>query len=209
METKQKIGLIGSTILFISVFTPIISFPIFGNMNYFQHENGDGIIVLILSIVSVILILLKKIKWLWFTGLGSMSVIIYSFINFLIMISRLKTNMETDVTDDFFSGFTNIAVKSIQFQWGLPLLIIGAALIISSAAIKDASNTYQTIKEKSNEKESNIPIKKQYKVAKPFKFILSFTHLPKVKQGRIVITTMIILIVIFFLLYCFLDFAKK
>ena len=36
MKTKQLLGLIGSIVLFIGVFSPIISVPIMGNMNYFN-----------------------------------------------------------------------------------------------------------------------------------------------------------------------------
>ncbi|MBI9082217.1 MAG: hypothetical protein JEZ11_01385 [Desulfobacterales bacterium] len=50
MGTKQILGLIGSIILFVGVFTPIFSVPIMGNMNYFQNGKGDGTIVLVLAI---------------------------------------------------------------------------------------------------------------------------------------------------------------
>jgi hypothetical protein len=36
MNTKQLLGLIGSMILFVGVFTPIVSIPFIGNLNYFQ-----------------------------------------------------------------------------------------------------------------------------------------------------------------------------
>jgi hypothetical protein len=60
MNTKQLLGLIGSIVLFIGVFTPIVSVPIMGNMNYFQNGKGDGTIVLVLAVISLILVLAKK-----------------------------------------------------------------------------------------------------------------------------------------------------
>ena len=59
MKTKQLLGLIGSIVLFIGVFTPIVSVPIMGNMNLFQNGKGGGTIVLILAVISLVLVLAK------------------------------------------------------------------------------------------------------------------------------------------------------
>ena len=45
MNTKQILGLIGSIVLFIGVFTPIVSVPIMGNMNYFQNGKGPYVLI--------------------------------------------------------------------------------------------------------------------------------------------------------------------
>jgi len=86
--TKQLLGLIGSAVLFVGVFAPIVSIPIMGNMNYFQNGKGDGVIVLVLALISLILVLLKKFKGLWFTGLGSMAIMTFTFINFQMAIAN-------------------------------------------------------------------------------------------------------------------------
>jgi len=52
MKKKQTFGLIGSVMLFIGVFTPLISLPIVGSTNYFMNGRGDGTIVLILAVIS-------------------------------------------------------------------------------------------------------------------------------------------------------------
>jgi len=137
--TKQLLGLIGSAVLFVGVFAPIVSIPIVGNMNYFQNGKGDGTIVLVLVVVSLILILLKKFKGLWFTGLGSMAILAFTFINFQIKMSDVRTQMEIELTGNPFRGIADMAIQSVQLQWGWALLIIGASLVIASAAIKDKS----------------------------------------------------------------------
>jgi len=125
--TKQLLGLIGSAVLFVGVFAPIVSIPIMGNMNYFQNGKGDGVIVLVLAVISLILVLLKKFKGLWFTGLGSMAIMTFTFINFQMAIANTRTQM----------GIADMAMQSVQIQWGWALLIIGAAFLIASAAIKE------------------------------------------------------------------------
>ena len=138
MKTKkQLLGLIGSIVLFVGVFTPIVSVPIMGNMNYFQNGKGDGTIVLILAVISLVLVLVKKYKGLWFTGIGSLAVMLFTFINFQSTISQAKADMELELAENPFRGLVDMAMQSVQLQWGWALLIVGAALVIASAAIKD------------------------------------------------------------------------
>lgn len=135
--TKQLLGLIGSAVLFVGVFAPIVSIPIMGNMNYFQNGKGDGTIVLVLAVISLILVLLKKFKGLWFTGLGSMAIMAFTFINFQINLANTRTQMETELAGNPFRGIADMAMQSVQIQWGWALLIVGAVLVIASAAIKE------------------------------------------------------------------------
>jgi hypothetical protein len=137
MNTKQLLGLIGSIVLFVGVFTPIVSVPIVGNMNYFQNGEGDGTIVLILAVISLVLVLAKKYKALWLTGIGSLGVMLFTFISFQSKMSEAKANMESELAGNPFRGLADMAMKSVQLQWGWAMLIVGAALIIASAAMKD------------------------------------------------------------------------
>jgi hypothetical protein len=140
MNTKQMLGLIGSIVLFIGVFTPIVSVPIMGNMNYFQNGKGDGTLILILAVVTLVLVLMKKYKGLWFTGVGSLAVMAFTFINFQMKISDMKSQMESELAGNPFRGLADMAMQSVQLQWGWALLIVGAGLVIASAAMKDESN---------------------------------------------------------------------
>lgn len=140
MNTKQILGLIGSIVLFIGVFTPIVSVPIMGNMNYFQNGKGDGTFILILAVVSLVLVLSKKYKGLWVTGLGSLAVMAFTFVNFQMKISDMKSQMESELAGNPFRGLADMAMQSVQLQWGWALLIVGAGLIIASAAMKNESN---------------------------------------------------------------------
>jgi hypothetical protein len=137
MNTKKILGIIGSIILFIGVFTPIVSIPIMGNMNYFQNGKGDGMFVLILAVASFVLVLTKKYKGLWFTGGASLAVMTFTFINFQMKVSDMKKLMESELADNPFRGLADMAMQSVQLQWGWALLIVGAGFLIASAAVKD------------------------------------------------------------------------
>jgi len=137
MNTKQLLGLAGSIILFVGVFAPIVSVPIMGNMNYFQNGKGDGTIVLVLAVISFVLVLAEKHEGLWFTGLGSLAMMLFTFINFQSKMSQAKAEMESQLADNPFRGLADMAMQSVQLQWGWALLIVGAAMLIASAALKE------------------------------------------------------------------------
>lgn len=136
METRQTLGLIGSIVLFVGVFTPIVSVPVMGNMNYFQNGKGDGAIILVLAGVSLILTFARKYRGLWFTGLGALGVLTFTFVNFQMRMSELKSEMHTQLADSPFRGLANMALQSIQLQWGWAVLVIGSALILAAAAAR-------------------------------------------------------------------------
>ena len=136
-QRRQLFGVIGSILLFIGVFTPIISLPIIGSVNYFQNGKGDGVIVLIFSVISVGLTASKKYRGLWITGLGSLGVMIFTFVNFQIRLSEMKDEMETKLAGNPFRGIADVAMQSIQIQWGWAVLIVGAVFLIAAGVISD------------------------------------------------------------------------
>ena len=137
MNTKQILGLIGSVVLFIGVFTPIVSVPIMGNMTYFQNGQGDGMIILVFAVISLILVLMEKYKALWVTGSASLAVMLLTLFNFQTKMSQFKADMELELADNPFRGLADMAISSVQLQWGWALLVAGAVLVIVSAALKE------------------------------------------------------------------------
>lgn len=129
--------MIGSILLFIGVFTPIISLPIVGSVNYFQNGKGDGVIVLIFSIVSIILTVIKKYRGLLLAGVGSLAMMLFTFVNFQIRLSEMKDEMETKLAGNPFRGIADVAMQSIQIEWGWAVLIIGAVFLIVAGVISD------------------------------------------------------------------------
>ena len=136
-NAKQILGFIGSVILFIGVFTPIVSAPIIGNINYFQNGQGDGIFLIILAGISFILSITKKYKGLWFTGIISLLMLISVLVSFQTRIAEMKSQINSELAGNPFKFLGDIAVQSVQIQWGWALLFIGSILIITAAAIKE------------------------------------------------------------------------
>jgi len=124
-KNKHLLGLIGLAILFVGIFAPIFAVPIVGNINSFSltiMEDGGlkfGTIILLLTVISFVLTLLKKYAALLFTGITSLFIVLCSFIRLIQVFNKLEDNM-----------------SMVNFQWGWPLLVIGAVLLIYSATIK-------------------------------------------------------------------------
>ncbi len=135
-NTKLILGLLGSLILFLGVFTPIVSFPIIGNINYFHNGKGDGVYILGLATISIILILYNKYKGLIVTGLVSIGVLLYTFYK-LQNISSEMTSKQEELANIPLGNFLNIATQSIQIQWGFAVLFIGAVFLLASAMLKE------------------------------------------------------------------------
>lgn len=135
-DPKQFLGVIGSSLLFIGVFTPIISFPVIGSMNYFQHTQWDGPIILILAAISLFLSLTGRYNRLWLTGFLSLGVAAITFITIQFKLVTLKEKMAMRLAGNPFSGLADKALQSIQIRWGWVLLVTGALLLIASAGLK-------------------------------------------------------------------------
>ncbi len=133
-SVRHVIGIIGAIILFIGVFTPIVSVPIMGTMNYFQNGKGDGAIVLVLAVISLLAILTRKDAILFFTSIGCLGALTFTFVNFKVSMDRLLG--QAAGTDDVFSGLAHLAVQSVQLQWGWAVLIVGACLTLAPLFVK-------------------------------------------------------------------------
>ena len=137
MDKKQTLGLIGSLVLFVAVFTPIISAPFLGSVTYFQNGKGDGVIVFVMAVISLFLVLAKKYRGLWVTGIITLGMTVYTFIAVQTKMSEMQAQMETQLKGNPFRGIADATMQGIQIQWGWALLIVGAGLLIASAAIKE------------------------------------------------------------------------
>ena len=97
IDNKFIIGIIGSFLLIIGVFSPIISAPIIGTFNYYLNGQGPGVIVLIIAIISLGITYFRKYVWLIITGFGSLGIILYSFFTIQNEVLKLRNRPMKDV----------------------------------------------------------------------------------------------------------------
>jgi hypothetical protein len=133
MSTKQLMGLIGSLLLLLGVFCPLVTVPIAGSMNYFQNGEGDGIVIILLALASIGLVLTNNFKPLWITGLSSLGMMAFTFFNFHSKLNQITQQLNKQLARNPFKGLSDAAIQSIQLQWGWALMLIGVILILMAA----------------------------------------------------------------------------
>ncbi|HXK59006.1 MAG TPA: hypothetical protein PLP42_03840 [Acidobacteriota bacterium] len=136
MDTKQLLGILGSVILFIGAFTPIIHLPIVGSQNYFQNGRGDGVVIVGIALISLVLTISRRYRGLWATGLISLGLLVFTFVQFQQKISEMKAKMDAELAGNPFRGMADLAVQSVQLEWGWALLVVGAVLVLLSAGFR-------------------------------------------------------------------------
>lgn len=108
------LGLLGSAMLLAGVFTPVVSMPVVGSLNYFRNGHGDGSIVLVLAAISASLVIARIYYWLWLTGAASLSVLIFSFLNLQTLLSTAQQTMSSELSGNPFRGLADVMASSIQ-----------------------------------------------------------------------------------------------
>jgi len=130
------IGIIGSIFICAGIFFPIISLPLIGNLNYL-YIKGDSIIILILAIISLIIIFQDKYHLLWITGGISLGIVIIDFFHIQILILQIRVGVQELLSQIKFKGLVDVAVNSIQIQWGWFFLLFGICLIILGTIVQE------------------------------------------------------------------------
>lgn len=129
MKKNQIIGSIGVALLAIGVFLPMITLPLIGSVNYYSNGQGDGILILGVVIVSVILLIMKKMKGLIITGILSFVMVAFTFFQ---LKSNLNQLLYGDEMGELFSEFIKI-----DYGIGWIVLVIGSILLLVAGLIKD------------------------------------------------------------------------
>lgn len=136
------IGIFGSVLLAIGVFSPMVSIPIIGTINFFKNGQGDGIIFLLLAFVALVLCLLKKYRPLLWIGIVAAVIIAFDLYEAVTKMSEIKSKAMHEMAGNPFKGIGEAMSQSIQLQWGWAVIMSGAAAIIvgSIIGLKETKN---------------------------------------------------------------------
>ncbi len=133
---RQTVGFVGSALLVVGVFTPLIVLPLVGGVNYFQHGEGDGKFVLILGVLSAMAVRKQRYRALWLTGIASLALVTSAFVSFRAKLAEAKASMAADLGGSAFREFSERLVGPAQLSWGFAVLVIGAVMLLAAASMK-------------------------------------------------------------------------
>jgi hypothetical protein len=124
MRLRQVLGVLGSVVLAIGVFTPIIGLPQAGSITYFRDGGGDGM-MLALALVAFALALRNQCAWLLPTA----------FTVFAVLITTIRTARFTILPPDWQP---QARPQAIEVHWGSAVIVVGALLLLASALLQPA-----------------------------------------------------------------------
>jgi energy-coupling factor transporter transmembrane protein EcfT len=136
MTLKKKLAFGGSIAMIIGVFMPIVQIPIVGSIDYFRNGKGDGVIVLVLGVVSLLIAFSNKYGWLWVTGVASLATMGFTLVNFSSTLAQTQANLNTELAGNPFGSLATAMFQSVRLQWGWLPLIGGAIVLLIAAGMK-------------------------------------------------------------------------
>lgn len=133
---RKLIGSIGCILLMIGVFSPIISAPIMGNVNYLNNGEGDGLFVLGMAIAALVLIMFNQFWFCYVASIGSAALMLIDLVRFQTGYAKIKSDMDAELADNPFRGIADAVIGNISLQWGWLVLGFGCGLVLWAAILK-------------------------------------------------------------------------
>lgn len=131
--------MMGSIMIIVGIFAPMIEIPIIGSMSFFDNNRLYGTVIVVLSLLSLFLAFKNRYKLLWFIIVAILAVLGYSAWEAYKPVSSFKSKagriLGEKLTDKIVDKLSDKAMDYIKVQWGLAFLILGFVLLILSAAV--------------------------------------------------------------------------
>jgi len=134
VQRRQVLGYVGSVTLFVGVFMPIVSLPIVGQQNFFQNGRGDGAVLIGVALIALLATLARRFAIVAIMGAISFALLAFTFFAFQARISEMRASLERDLAGNPFRGLGDMMLQSVQLQWGWAVLVLGALLLLATAA---------------------------------------------------------------------------
>lgn len=129
--SRKGLAIVGSVVLFIGAFLPVLAVPLMGQMTFFQAYRGLAILTTLLALATLAVALREKYRYLWLTGCGALAIVSFG----LLQIIFLQQNPTAgQAAQNPFAGMDALIRQSYQIQYGWAVLLIGAVLIVGAAA---------------------------------------------------------------------------
>lgn len=154
VNQQKVLSLAGMLLVFISLFTPLISLPIVGSVNLLQHNVPAAIFTIIVCGVSLYLTIKERYRDILYGSISLLILMAVLFINIYIKIEKVKADITKGLEGNMFAGLATAVAAAIRIEWGWALIFIGIGILIASSVIGVSSSDEkgQTIKEWASKK---------------------------------------------------------
>jgi hypothetical protein len=125
-DPQRVIGIASSAIVAAGCFSPLVTLPVVGSINYLYNGRGDGVVVLIASFICLGLSIAGLTRLLPKIGSIVLLLVFTSLWLFQIRITAAREALQSDLEGNPFLGLANAALGSIGLGWAWLFLISGA-----------------------------------------------------------------------------------
>jgi hypothetical protein len=127
MVVKQFLGILGSLMVALGAFAPVMNFFNMVSVKFFHDGRIEtaGIFLLVIAGAGLLFSLVKLFPLNWITGLAAFGVIGYTFAR---PVYHLSKTIGADLAVKLF--------RSLPFEWGFWVLLAGAFCLLLSALLK-------------------------------------------------------------------------
>jgi len=127
------LGIAGSILMIIGVFSPLIKGPEIEVLNLLQWSLSAGIGIFFFTVISIIITLLHKYNGLWFTSIVSLLIIGYTLFTIKAGLPGLRIKIGELVNNDLSPEELDEIINVLQIQWGGFILILGLVFLLISS----------------------------------------------------------------------------
>ena len=127
------VGYIGVAALLIGVFAPLLRDPLGIRLNYLGQGTGEVWIILALAVVSGVMLLNGRRRYLWIPGILSLLLTGYTFTR----VIEALNSMRNDVGDSA-GVFGDALLSTVGSEWGWAFLVIGGVALLASALMRQS-----------------------------------------------------------------------
>lgn len=141
------LGLGGAAALLLGFFCPILRLPIIGSMSYLSfigllvREGAvsemtiSAFLVLVAVGIAVIVAILKQPPMFWIPGVSGCLAALLTLGKYFWMQGEMASKMKQDLEGNPFAGLAQAMVQSVSLDFGIGIIVIGAALVIAGAVV--------------------------------------------------------------------------
>ncbi len=126
------LGITGSILMIIGVFSPIVTGPEIDVLNLFNWSLSASIAIFFFAVISIILVLLHKYNGLCFTSTVSLLITGYTLFIIKLGLPGLRIKIRELINKDLSTEELDEIINALQIQRGGFILVLGAVFLFIS-----------------------------------------------------------------------------
>jgi hypothetical protein len=127
--------LTGSILLISGLFSPLIKIPFLGDFAYYDQKKAESYFIISLALLAVALVVIKQFKFLWIPATALIFMLGFNIYEFYYNNTQYQTEFENMFPFMRVNDFTQMFIDAVEFQWGMYVMFLGAAMIVLAASL--------------------------------------------------------------------------